>query len=284
MGIKFDCAHCGRTLNVKDFLAGKRGICPKCGGRIEIPAATTDDDPAGGTPTSALDGNPAQNMVMAAAAPPMAAGVADPVGVASPVGMTGTVDPIAESPQAKWFVLPAGSTRNYGPALGDAMRQWIREGRVGTDALVWREGWSEWRKAAAAFPQLAAMAVPLEQVPSRSAATPVAIATPVFPALPFAAETPALTGVPGVPVAQPATTAQQPRAQLASVEWATPRVEVAIVSATIPGVPSVMAAGSTGRSAVIRRRSNSARNVTLVVLVLAVVALAIPLIWVLANQ
>jgi hypothetical protein len=34
------------------------------------------------------------------------------------------------------------------------MRQWLEEGRVTADALVWREGWSEWRSADGPFPFL----------------------------------------------------------------------------------------------------------------------------------
>jgi hypothetical protein len=37
MGIRFLCANCGHKLNVKSFLAGKRGVCPQCGGGLDIP-------------------------------------------------------------------------------------------------------------------------------------------------------------------------------------------------------------------------------------------------------
>jgi hypothetical protein len=37
MGIKFYCPN-GHKLNVKSFLAGKRGICPHCGARVDIPS------------------------------------------------------------------------------------------------------------------------------------------------------------------------------------------------------------------------------------------------------
>lgn len=37
MGIRFRCQACSNKVNVKDFLAGKRGICPKCGARFSIP-------------------------------------------------------------------------------------------------------------------------------------------------------------------------------------------------------------------------------------------------------
>jgi hypothetical protein len=39
MGIRFSCPN-GHRLNVKEFLAGKRGICPQCGSKFVIPAAS----------------------------------------------------------------------------------------------------------------------------------------------------------------------------------------------------------------------------------------------------
>jgi hypothetical protein len=37
MGIRFSCPN-GHKLNVKTFLAGKRGVCPQCGAKFIIPA------------------------------------------------------------------------------------------------------------------------------------------------------------------------------------------------------------------------------------------------------
>jgi hypothetical protein len=37
MGIRFLCPTCGHRLNVKSFLAGKRGVCPQCGAGLDIP-------------------------------------------------------------------------------------------------------------------------------------------------------------------------------------------------------------------------------------------------------
>jgi hypothetical protein len=37
MGIRFACHHCGKRLNIKRELAGKRGICPACATRFRIP-------------------------------------------------------------------------------------------------------------------------------------------------------------------------------------------------------------------------------------------------------
>jgi len=37
MAIPVQCPACGKTLNVKDEMAGKRGKCPQCGNIIEVP-------------------------------------------------------------------------------------------------------------------------------------------------------------------------------------------------------------------------------------------------------
>jgi hypothetical protein len=63
------------------------------------------------------------------------------------------VDPIAESPAARWYVQSVSGGR-YGPAPGDMMRAWLAEGRVSPDSLVWREGWPQWQSAGIVFPQL----------------------------------------------------------------------------------------------------------------------------------
>ena len=39
MGIRFNCPS-GHKLNVKEFLAGKRGVCPQCGAKFIIPSPT----------------------------------------------------------------------------------------------------------------------------------------------------------------------------------------------------------------------------------------------------
>ncbi len=47
MGIRFNCPN-GHKLNVKEFLAGKRGVCPQCGAKFIIP--TPGEAPAIETP------------------------------------------------------------------------------------------------------------------------------------------------------------------------------------------------------------------------------------------
>ena len=44
MGIRFPCHACNKRLNVKAFLAGKRGICPHCGTKVEIPWQSVSAD------------------------------------------------------------------------------------------------------------------------------------------------------------------------------------------------------------------------------------------------
>jgi len=50
MGIRFLCPTCGNRLNVKAFLAGKRGVCPQCGNGLDIPLESqiTKGSPGGG--------------------------------------------------------------------------------------------------------------------------------------------------------------------------------------------------------------------------------------------
>lgn len=57
---------------------------------------------------------------------------------------------LRDSPQATWYVRPATGGQ-YGPADNKAFSQWLHEHRIGRDALVWRDGWSEWRSAATVF-------------------------------------------------------------------------------------------------------------------------------------
>ena len=192
MGIKFHCPQ-GHKLNVKSFLAGKKGVCPKCGTRVRIPTASEpglddgagDDDSDGGKPEAGPAGNgsakaggsqavatvalpsalptPATQPVMPVAAPTL------PIPATRlpemPAAPQGVGDPIAEAPGAIWYVRPP-SGGQFGPARGDVMRKWIAEGRVSSDSLVWREGWSDWQTAGKLFPNL------------QSAAAPAAIAPP----------------------------------------------------------------------------------------------------------
>lgn len=74
MGIKFLCTQCGKKLNVKAFLAGKRAICPHCSHKIEIPPEAAEHTiMTGVSPLAALKaaggGAPAMAMPVTGAIP-----------------------------------------------------------------------------------------------------------------------------------------------------------------------------------------------------------------------
>ena len=225
MGIRVVCPN-GHKLNVKSFLAGKRGVCPHCSAKFDIPAGaegSADEkmqsvgtvSQGGGTTTataSAMSSGevrashlakgpsgrrqaaPAGGAGMAPATPvvpvttvahklpsavpvqpigpvagvpvvgiptvdvqPFAAQPVVPAAAMPGVGVAAArpvlADPLAEAPEACWYVRPPTGGQ-YGPAKPNTMRQWIAEGRVTADSLVWREGWPDWKIASVAFPDL----------------------------------------------------------------------------------------------------------------------------------
>jgi hypothetical protein len=192
MGIRFYCPN-GHKLHVKEFQAGRQGICPHCGISMEIPLASTrpsskkrrggdPDEGAQDIQTVHVGRSEARTVQSAAAAAqthPVGAGRSDsgatvagassapsttsPPQPASSIPRPGVpapssqrpVDPLDEVPTAVWYVRPP-SGGQFGPATRDVMRSWLAEGRVSADSLVWREGWRDWSSAADIFPQFAA--------------------------------------------------------------------------------------------------------------------------------
>lgn len=192
MGIRFYCPN-GHKLNVKTFLAGKRGICPHCGERFEIPAESvrtaskkkssqatliqqvdaaagagssasfaadggvaTLASPiiSGGVPITVAAGRDKQLAAVAAEKPLLKPVEIQPTAQGTSNGAkTPLADPIAEAPAAVWYVRPAAGGQ-FGPAAGDVMRQWLSQRRVGADSMVWREGWADWKRADGVFPLL----------------------------------------------------------------------------------------------------------------------------------
>ncbi|MBX3413859.1 MAG: DUF4339 domain-containing protein [Pirellulales bacterium] len=150
MGIRLNCPN-GHKLHLKSFLAGRRGICPHCGARFDIPGerlpelppeartvATSTPRPSRGT----RHRPPAKHGSSAALA---ALDVEQLLGVSLDLPAA-----IAEAPGAEWHMkLPTGE--QFGPADGPLMRQWLVEERVPAEAYVWREGWSEWQRAETVF-------------------------------------------------------------------------------------------------------------------------------------
>src|SRR3954471_6078756 len=171
MGIKFHCPN-GHKLNVKAFLAGKKGVCPKCGARMRIPTAS---EPALANSDLGEEESDAEEHPVKSNG---AGRVAAPAATAAPAGHAAAGasadDPIAEAPAAIWYVRPP-SGGQYGPARGEIMRKWIAEGRVSSDSLVWREGWTDWQNAGKLFPvlQAAGTATPAAATAAVSTTVPI---------------------------------------------------------------------------------------------------------------
>ena len=91
-----------------------------------------------------------------------------------------SVDPIDENPRAIWYVRPPTGGQ-YGPADGEVMRQWLAEGRISVNSLVWREGWDQWEEAIQVFPQLnpGASAQATPATPTTSTIPPTGVIKPL---------------------------------------------------------------------------------------------------------
>ncbi|MDX1947558.1 MAG: GYF domain-containing protein [Pirellulaceae bacterium] len=121
MGIKFNCPN-GHKLNVKSFLAGKKGVCPHCGAKFRIPNEPGDDDddppapaqivpgaapPAAALPVPAIPGLPLS--AAPAAAPAALPMPALPMGAAVPAGIPSAVVPTVPLGAAPAMALPMGA-------------------------------------------------------------------------------------------------------------------------------------------------------------------------------
>ncbi|HIM29440.1 MAG TPA: DUF4339 domain-containing protein [Planctomycetes bacterium] len=197
MGIRFFCPSCDDRMNVKSFLAGKRGICPKCEAKFDIPMAS---DPRAEQkkkksgklklPTAAVasvanstqdadDAADAANdiagelFIPTLPAPQLAPQMESEVG-AIPSNGDGAHDSTAshattEDPSKVWYVSPR-TGGEFGPADGSLMKRWLVEGRVASDSLVWREGWGDWKSAGLVFADLSTGSPPVTtESPSPSA-------------------------------------------------------------------------------------------------------------------
>src|SRR5436190_5415313 len=124
MGIKFLCPN-GHKMNVKAFLAGKRGKCPKCGASVRIPQETpaTDsgEDLLGDVAVDTTQpANSATSRVATAVAPAPYAATAVSVS-AAPAFAAPVVRPVVTSGVPAIPVVPAMSP-GYQPAGPAVMR------------------------------------------------------------------------------------------------------------------------------------------------------------------
>ncbi|MCA9188679.1 MAG: DUF4339 domain-containing protein [Pirellulaceae bacterium] len=115
MGIRFVCHACQERLHVKAFLGGKRGICPKCNAKIQIPTEDATVPTARHAPSLVGKGN-------------LDAAVGNVAG------------------DVHWYARSANGEQ-LGPAPYETVRAWLSQEPTARNAWVWRQGWSNWRQA-----------------------------------------------------------------------------------------------------------------------------------------
>jgi hypothetical protein len=169
MGIRVTCPS-GHQLNVKSFLAGKKGICPHCQQRFDIPKV---EAPAAARKQVARMPAPEIDESTIIAPNDSAADQPAPNAAASDQGppqSTQQTTPDATKSAVQWYVRPPAGGQ-YGPADEAMMSEWVADGRVPAEALVWRTGWSDWARADAVAAELPGHS------PAPDASTSVSIAT-----------------------------------------------------------------------------------------------------------
>jgi hypothetical protein len=160
MGIRVSCPN-GHVLNVKSYLAGKRGKCPTCGATFVVPNQEADEELDPNAPKTAFDQIDIDQLTRetreAARLVPLqprgALDLEDSVSLATVDSPTTQLAPenqppteITSDPAAVWYVRRASGDQ-YGPAQAMMFWQWVQEGRVPEDAHVWKQGWPEWKSA-----------------------------------------------------------------------------------------------------------------------------------------
>ena len=156
MGIVTFCPH-GHRINVKDSFAGRKGLCPTCGAKFQIPAAEGAGAPAAhGLPTARLLDVAADvvatlpRVLPFEAAPPAAEPAFEPpaAALAPPPPMLHPA--LAERPDLEWCIaFPGGEPTE--PLSAASMQAWLESGQVTGTEVVWRSDWPEWRPARDVF-------------------------------------------------------------------------------------------------------------------------------------
>ena len=186
MGIVCHCPN-GHRVKVKDYQAGKRGLCPTCGAKFSIPAAAgveaDGSHEADNNPWSMPDqpqlplarfvplepstiatlprAMPFQEARAAAAAAhessesyaeTMPLGV-DPL-AAGPADAVGSpLHPtIADRADLSWRIAYPGGEPSE-PVSAATMQEWLAGGQAEGTVLVWRADWADWLPVRAVFPE-----------------------------------------------------------------------------------------------------------------------------------
>lgn len=167
MGIRFSCHACAKPLNIKSELAGRRGICPQCSARFRIPLSDSEfSTPLSDAPAS--DPQQQQRSTKDGSQRTHRAGshtLATATGPSDKAGDAATPEDqrldrtaaeqntlLSGDPGTTWYVRPP-SGGQFGPATNEVLQSWISEGRVAKTALLWRDGWPQWREASEVLTQ-----------------------------------------------------------------------------------------------------------------------------------
>ncbi|EMB17064.1 DUF4339 domain-containing protein [Rhodopirellula europaea] len=193
MGVRFACHACGKRLNIKNELAGRQGVCPACSVRFRIPTEdrpqsiaieeessashpadvpdeqdqndvldSSDQTPSGDVADSDSESSASTYAATAAGGPttierPKVEKKTKPTPEKKPAAPASaeptTPEEILGDSTAVWYVRPP-SGGQYGPADGPTMKQWITEGRIADSAMLWRDGWPDWKTAGEILRQL----------------------------------------------------------------------------------------------------------------------------------
>jgi hypothetical protein len=149
MGIVSHCPN-GHRIKVKDYLAGKIGICPSCSARFRIPLADA-------SPARMPDRQAASGLPVAAVPFDLALAVSSPTDSGNDLPNEITPDEsmipaaISEATAALWCIAVPGGQPSAA-MTGEALLDWLTSGRATGGELVWRSDWSEWRPVADVFP------------------------------------------------------------------------------------------------------------------------------------
>ena len=186
MGIVCHCPN-GHRVKVKDYQAGKRGLCPTCGAKFSIPALAGVEADGFHQPEGMPDRSqlplarfvPLEPAVVATLPRAMPFGAARAAAAAAAAAAHESLEPYAETMPLGADPLAAGpadaAASPLHPAIADrpdlswriaypggepsepvdavTMQEWLAGGQAEGTELVWRADWAEWLPVRAVFPE-----------------------------------------------------------------------------------------------------------------------------------
>lgn len=158
MGIVAHCPN-GHRVKVKDEYAGRKCLCPTCGTKFRIPAATPPAAIAGlplarmlNLDQTLVEGLPRAIRLDESLSPAPAVGPTDAPLAPTPSGQpaAGLHPSLSERPDLLWcLAFPGGEPTPPMPA--ESLQLWLDgDDAFGTE-LVWRSDWPEWRPVREVF-------------------------------------------------------------------------------------------------------------------------------------